>query len=67
MATQISVAEAVFWICAGVIVYTMIGYPLVVTILGRLTPQTVSKAPITPSISFIIAAYNEEETIAALT
>ena len=44
--------------------YAYIGYPLVVWLLSRLIPRPVIKADIEPKISLIIAAYNEEISIA---
>lgn len=59
---------AAFWICAGLIVYTHIGYPLVLRALvslrrrPTLRPQTWEEPP---RVSLIVAAYDEEEVIAA--
>lgn len=60
--------QAVFWICAGLILYTHLGYPLVLWALTRLrrrpTPEpTAWDEP--PRVSLIVAAYDEEEVIAA--
>jgi cellulose synthase/poly-beta-1,6-N-acetylglucosamine synthase-like glycosyltransferase len=58
----------IFWLCAGLIVYTHAGYPLVLRALLRLRrhptlePRTVSEPP---RVSLIVAAYDEEEVIAA--
>jgi cellulose synthase/poly-beta-1,6-N-acetylglucosamine synthase-like glycosyltransferase len=59
---------ALFWICAGLIVYTHAGYPLVLRALvalrrrPTLSPGTWD-AP--PRVSLIVAAFDEEEVIAA--
>jgi cellulose synthase/poly-beta-1,6-N-acetylglucosamine synthase-like glycosyltransferase len=59
---------AAFWICAGLILYTHIGYPLVLRALVALRRQPTLR-PGTweerPRVSLIIAAYDEEEVIAA--
>ena len=60
--------EAVFWICAGLIVYTHAGYPLALRALlalrrrPTLRPGTWEEPP---RVSLIVAAYDEEEAIAA--
>jgi cellulose synthase/poly-beta-1,6-N-acetylglucosamine synthase-like glycosyltransferase len=63
-----AVLEAVFWICAGLIVYTHLGYPLVLRALVALRRRP-SIAPGTweepPRVSLIVAAFDEEEVIAA--
>ena len=38
-------------------------FPLLVLLVGRLRGRSVEKRPIRPSMSLIIAAYNEEKTI----
>jgi cellulose synthase/poly-beta-1,6-N-acetylglucosamine synthase-like glycosyltransferase len=59
---------ALLWICAGLIVYTHVGYPLVLRALvalrrhPTLRPETWEELP---RISLIIAAFDEEEVIAA--
>ena len=59
---------AAFWICAGLIVYTHVGYPLVLRALvalrrhPTLRPGTWEEPP---RISLIVAAYDEQEVIAA--
>jgi cellulose synthase/poly-beta-1,6-N-acetylglucosamine synthase-like glycosyltransferase len=62
------VLVAIFWICAGLIVYTHLGYPLVLRALvslrrrPTLNPDTWDELP---RVSLIIAAFDEEEVIAA--
>jgi glycosyltransferase involved in cell wall biosynthesis len=58
-------AELVFWCSVALIVYAYAGYPCVLLALTRLRDRPVRKAPITPRVSFIIAAHNEEQQIAA--
>ena len=58
----------IFWICAGAIVYTHLGYPLVLRTLvalrrhPTLNPGTWDEPP---RVSLIVAAFDEEEVIAA--
>jgi cellulose synthase/poly-beta-1,6-N-acetylglucosamine synthase-like glycosyltransferase len=55
-----------FWLSAALIVYTHVGYPLVLLALGRLRPQPAkpSSGDPPPRVSLIVAAYDEEEVIA---
>ncbi len=61
--------EAVFWICAGLIVYTHAGYPVVLRGLLALRRRPTLDHPDAwqelPRVSLIVAAYDEEESIAA--
>lgn len=52
-----------FWLSALLIFYTYIGYPLLMVIWSRLRAQPVETADISPSVSIVIAAYNEEDRI----
>ncbi len=59
-------AAAVFWGALATVAYVYAGYPLVVFVLARLRGRGVRReANYLPSVSFIIAAYNEEAAIAA--
>jgi cellulose synthase/poly-beta-1,6-N-acetylglucosamine synthase-like glycosyltransferase len=58
-------AAAVFWGALGVVAYVYVGYPALVAVLARLRPRPVRKdAAHTPTVSFLIAAYNEAPAIA---
>jgi glycosyltransferase involved in cell wall biosynthesis len=58
--------ELVFWAAIAVAGYAYLGYPALLLALVRLRPAPpVAKAPITPSVSFIISAHNEERRICA--
>ena len=52
-----------FWLCLGLVVYTYVGYPLLIGLWSRLRPNPIQQGEICPTISMIIAAYNEEEVI----
>jgi cellulose synthase/poly-beta-1,6-N-acetylglucosamine synthase-like glycosyltransferase len=57
-----------FWICAGLIVYTHLGYPLVLRALVSLRRRPTLRPGAwdeRPRVSLIVAAYDEEEVIAA--
>jgi cellulose synthase/poly-beta-1,6-N-acetylglucosamine synthase-like glycosyltransferase len=59
------VIEAAFWVMAGTIAYVYAGYPVVLLILAKLFPRPVRKAAATPSVSLLVAAYNEADVIEA--
>ena len=46
------------------LLYTYAGYPLMLVILSSLRPRLVRQAELTPSVTVIITAYNEEQDIA---
>lgn len=52
-----------FWILIALILMVFPGYPLFLWLASRLVRRPVDKADIQPSVSFIIAAYNEELVI----
>src|SRR5215813_2194624 len=58
------IAELLFIISLLLIFYTYIGYPALLFLLSRNYGRIVRKAKIIPSLSIIIAAYNEEQDIA---
>ena len=57
---------AIFWVSAALIVYTHLGYPLLLRMLVALrgTPDAPPEAEEPPAVSLIVAAYDEEEVIA---
>jgi cellulose synthase/poly-beta-1,6-N-acetylglucosamine synthase-like glycosyltransferase len=57
-------ALTIFLTSLGLIAYTYVGYPAVLYVLARLFGQRTRKAEMTPRLSIIIAAYNEESDIA---
>lgn len=58
------VLEIILWILIGCCLYTLIAYPLLMLVLSRVIRYRFIREPITPSVSLIIAAYNEEKSIA---
>jgi cellulose synthase/poly-beta-1,6-N-acetylglucosamine synthase-like glycosyltransferase len=76
----VTAVAILFWLCAGLIVYTHLGYPLVLALLVRLrgesgrhfdryadqttTGGTQAELEL-PMVSLIVPAYDEEEVIAA--
>ena len=57
--------ELIFWLSAAALLYTYAGYPLLLFIVSQLRPRAVRSFPISPSVSVIITAYNEERDLAA--
>ena len=57
--------EAAFWIAIALVLYAYAGYPAVLALVALGRRQRVIRAPITPRVTFIITAYNEEARIAA--
>ena len=61
--------EALFWICVGLIAYTHVGYPLTLWLLARLRRRTTLDPPRhleeLPSVSLVVAAYDEADVIGA--
>jgi hypothetical protein len=60
--------EALFWICAALLVYTQLGYAVLLAALARLrNPRPTLRKGSDPfmRVSLIVAAYAEEDVIAA--
>lgn len=56
--------ESLFWINAIILVYTYFGYGLLLYLLALFVDKPIRKSEYTPKISIIIAAYNEQKSIA---
>ncbi|MCK4377965.1 MAG: glycosyltransferase family 2 protein [Deltaproteobacteria bacterium] len=55
----------VFWLSLLALFYAYAGYPLCAFFLAKIQKQIVKKEKIQPFVTILIAAYNEEECIAA--
>jgi cellulose synthase/poly-beta-1,6-N-acetylglucosamine synthase-like glycosyltransferase len=58
----------IFWASAALLVYTQLGYPVVVAVLARLTPWASEPSPsasASPTVSLVVAAHDEESVIGA--
>lgn len=59
-----TLAKGIFWTSAAALAYTYVGYPLLAATVSKYRPRPVRRADfaddVTPSVSLIIAAYNEE-------
>lgn len=58
------VATIVFWLCLAVCVYIYFGYPALLWVISRFRTRPVREGDVTPKVSFIVAAYNEQDVIA---
>ena len=54
-------AQVVFLISLIACIYVYVGYPVLLFVLARLRPRPVRRESITPSLTMIIAAFNEED------
>jgi Glycosyl transferase family 2 len=61
--TEAAVFSSLFWGSVLLILYAYAGYPLLLYGLSLLRTRTVRKAEITPPVSFIITAHNEQARI----
>ncbi|MBN2145981.1 MAG: glycosyltransferase family 2 protein [Anaerolineales bacterium] len=57
--------QVLFWLGILWVAYATFGYALVLWLATRFIQRPVHKADITPAVSFLIAAHNEESVIAA--
>src|SRR4051812_15055038 len=56
--------QLLFWICVALVFYAYVGYFLVLRLIVLLRSRAVQRADITPSVSLIITARNEDARIA---
>ena len=59
------VVRVLFWASLAGILWTHVGYPLVAALLARVRSREVHKADVTPSVTVIIPAHDEEGVIGA--
>jgi cellulose synthase/poly-beta-1,6-N-acetylglucosamine synthase-like glycosyltransferase len=56
-------ALAVWLVAAGVIVWVYVGYPIALGLMAWARRKPVARGPVTPDVSLVICAYNEERHI----
>lgn len=56
-------AAFIFWLSLGTIVFTYFGYSLVLLAAGTIVRRVPRRAPIEPTVTILITAYNEERDI----
>jgi cellulose synthase/poly-beta-1,6-N-acetylglucosamine synthase-like glycosyltransferase len=57
------VLKVLFWLSLGALAWTHVLYPLGAAALARVRTRAVRKAPIEPTVTAVVAAYNEEASI----
>ena len=55
--------RALFWLSAGALAWTHAGYPLAAAALARRRPRPVRKDDVTPTVTVVVAAHDEERVI----
>ena len=55
--------KTLFWLTLGLLLWTHLLYPLAAALLARVRTRRVRRAEIEPTVSVIVAAYNEEASI----
>lgn len=56
--------ETLFWLCTAIVLYTYLGYPLLLALLCKLRRVEHLQAPFRGSVSIVMVAYNEEVNVA---
>ena len=62
-----AIVEIAFWAAVALLLYTHVGYPLLLALLARYrgwTTRTAFVPPNPPTVAMIVAAHNEEDVIA---
>jgi cellulose synthase/poly-beta-1,6-N-acetylglucosamine synthase-like glycosyltransferase len=54
-----------FWVCALLMVYVYVGYPILARVLGKLVEKPIQRAAIRPTVTVVVTAYNEQKGIKA--
>jgi len=62
--SAVIVVVVLFWVSLGALVWTHAAYPAFAALLARVAARRVRKADVEPTVTVIIAAYNEEASIA---
>ncbi len=58
-----SIAQFIFWLSFSFLVYTYLGYPIIIFLISRFLARNVKKSGIEPMVTVLITAYNEEKSI----
>ena len=58
-----TICLVVFWVSLVGIAYTYVGYAIIIALLARWRSRPVTKSDITPTVTILVAAYNEEDCI----
>lgn len=57
--------KVLFWLSAAATIYAYVGYTLLVWLVSLVRPRRIQRSEIEPTVSVIIAAYNEEAGLRA--
>ena len=60
---QVTVLIVLFWISLAALAWTHVLYPAFAALLARVAPRRLHKDDIEPSVTVVVAAYNEESVI----
>jgi len=58
------VFQGLFWFAAVIIAYVYVGYPILIALLARWCGRPVRQEAIEPTVTVLVAAYNEQDCIA---
>ncbi len=58
-----SAEQIAFWTCVALLGYVYVGYPVLVYLVSILFPKPIMSAPIEPTVTVLITAFNEENAI----
>ncbi len=58
------IRKALFWGSLSALAWTHVGYPVAAAALARVRPRSIRKDDVTPEVSVIVAAHDEEDVIA---
>ena len=59
-----TIVVILFWVCAALLVWTHVAYPAAAMLLARIASRRITRGDVEPTITVIVAAYNEEASIA---
>ena len=59
------ILKAIFWASLGGLAWTHVGYPVAAAALRRVREKEIAKDEITPSVTLIVPAHDEEDVIGA--
>ena len=60
-----TITKTLFWASAGLLAYTHVGYPLGLAAVAPFRHRRPTTSSATPDVSVIVAAYAEQDVIAA--
>ena len=56
-------AAVAFWVGAGLLAYTYVGYPVLMTVLAALAPRRIRKRDVEPSVSVLLVLRDEQARV----